>query len=128
MTKIYQAIARKVEAMRNCNESGNGEWFMRHWGAIDEIITEKFPNGSGFDAGTKFDVCDNVDHGKNKLVFNVSFHHMNGVGMYSGWTEHSVIVTPSLAHGFNMKITGRDKNDIKEYIADTFSRILNEEI
>ena len=42
-------------------------------------------------------------------------------GYYDGWTEHDVIVTPSLrSPGFSLRITGRNRRDIKEYIADAF--------
>ena len=46
------------------------------------------------------------------------FHHMNDGGFYDGWTEHSVVVTPSLVYGFDTRITGRDRNDIKNYIGE----------
>jgi hypothetical protein len=51
---------------------------------------------------------------------------MNTHGYYEGWTEHKVIVTPSW-HGFNIRVTGKDKNQIKEYITETFHYVLNEE-
>lgn len=120
MTQVYQAIASKIEAMRNCNKSGNGEWFTRHHDAIDNIVREFMPPGSGFDAGTQFDVCDHVDNPRDRLVFETSFHHMNDCGMYDGWTEHKIIVTPSLSHDFTLRVTGRNRNDIKEYISDVF--------
>jgi hypothetical protein len=58
------------------------------------------------------------------LVIVTSYHHMNDAGMYDGWTDHKVIVTPSLVHGFVLRITGRNRNDIKEYIADLFQQSL----
>ena len=44
---------------------------------------------------------------------------MNEYGAYVGWTEHDVIVTPAF-DGFNLRVTGRDRNQIKEYIGDVF--------
>jgi len=123
MTKVYQAIASKIAAMRNCLDNGNGEWFTRHRDAIDNIMREHMPRGSGFDAGTEFDVCDHVDDNRERLVFTTSFHHMNETGFYDGWTDHKVIVTPSFA-GFDLRVTGRDRNGIKEHIADTFHHAL----
>lgn len=123
--QVYQAIARKIEAMRNCNKSGNGEWFTRHNDAIDAIMREHMPRGSGFDCGTEFDVWEHVDNWRDKLVFSTSFHHMNETGYYDGWTDHKVIVSPSLSHGFTLRVTGRDRNGIKEYIADTFHNALS---
>jgi hypothetical protein len=45
-------------------------------------------------------------------------------GMYDGWTEHTVVVTPSLAFGINIRITGRNRNDIKDYLHDVFHEAL----
>ena len=53
---------------------------------------------------------------------------MDAGGGYDGWTEHSVIVTPDLATGFDLKVTGRDKRDIKEYLGELFYAALCEEI
>jgi hypothetical protein len=51
---------------------------------------------------------------------------MNDVGYYDGWTEHTVTVTGSLTSGYKMTISGRDRNDIKEYLYETFSAWLDE--
>jgi hypothetical protein len=63
-----------------------------------------------------------------KLVFIVEYHHMAESGMYDGWTSHRIIVTPSLARGFSLKITGKDRNQIKEYLADVYHNWLDTEI
>ena len=56
----------------------------------------------------------------DKLVFYTSFHHMNDNGFYDGWTEHTVTVRPSLQFGFNMKISGQNRNEIKYHLHDVF--------
>lgn len=123
--KVYQAIASKIEAMRNCDKSGNYEWFNRHHDSILAIVEEYLPSGSGFDCGTAIDALALVDSAKDSLRFTVYFHHMADSGMYDGWTAHSIIVTPSLAHGFHLRVTGKNKNDVKEYIADIFNIALS---
>jgi len=50
---------------------------------------------------------------------------MGGNGMYSGWSQHKVIVTPSLICGFDIRVTGRDRNQVKDYIAETFHHALS---
>ena len=125
MIQVYQAIASKIEAMRNCNASGNGEWFTRHHDAIDNIVREYMPSGSGFNAGTQFDACEHVDNKRERLEFVTAFHHMNADGYYDGWTDHRVIVTPALSRGFDIRVTGRNRNDIKEYIAEVFHSALS---
>ncbi len=59
------------------------------------------------------------------LEFKTAFHHMDENGCYDGWTEHTVTVTPSLIHEFTVKVSGRDRNEIKSYIAETFQHALS---
>lgn len=127
--QLYQHLASRVQAMENCAESGNSEWFGRHRAAIEGLVKEHMPSGSGFDNGTVLNVGTGKNCSKpNRLVFSTSFHHMNESGMYDGWTEHDVIVTPDLAHDFSLSITGRDRQQIKDHIADTFYTALRLEI
>jgi hypothetical protein len=53
---------------------------------------------------------------------------MNDSGYYDGWTEHVVTVTPSFIGGFNIRVSGRNRNDIKGYIAESFHHILKMEV
>lgn len=125
MKKVYSEIAKLLAAMNNCKESGNIEWEEKHREKIKEIVKQYFPSGSGFDAGTLF-VWD--ESNPNYLVFRTSFHHMNDDGYYDGWTDHRVTVTPDLAWGFELKITGEDRNDIKNYILECFDEALSSEL
>ncbi len=68
---------------------------------------------------------DNVKSRGDYLVFNTAFHHMNDSGSYDGWTDHTVTLRPSFIGGFDMHITGRDRREIKEYIAQCFHDALN---
>jgi hypothetical protein len=117
-SKFYSRIANCFVAHENCCKSGNNEWANKHIQTIEELVENYLPHGSGFDSGTEF-IWD--ESNRNKLVFATAFHHMNEGGYYDGWSEHKVIVTPDLLFGFNIKITGRNRNDIKEYIAQCFN-------
>lgn len=121
---LYSELAQLIQARLTCKEALNDIWFAKHEGRIEELVSENMPSGSGFDAGTKIDF--EASHGA-KLVFTTSFHHMNEVGYYDGWTEHTVTVTPSFT-GFNLRISGRNRNDIKEYIGDVFHTALGVEV
>lgn len=124
MRRIYQLLAGLVDARLRSIERGNTEWVERHAERIARVVSEYLPSGSGFDSGTTLD----LDVSKpDRLVFRTAFHHMNEGGYYDGWTDHNVIVTPSLAFGFNLRITGRDRNEIKDYIAETFRYVLDAE-
>lgn len=107
-------IAAKLQAIANCIAAGNAEWRDRHQEALDATM-EGAPSGSGFDNGSSLFDKSTPD----KLVFGTAYHHMDGSGMYDGWTDHTVVVTPAF-DGFDLKVTGRDRNDIKDHIAEVF--------
>lgn len=122
--KVYQQIASSLSAMHNCEKSGNTAWYEKHKDTIDDIVTKYLPRGSGFDSGTQIDYERSTP---NKIVFGADFHHMDENGYYDGWSEHDVIITPSLAFGFTLKVTGRNRDNIKEYIVDVFHDALSQE-
>ena len=112
---LYSELASLLIARRNCAQSNNTEWFERHSDTIEDLVDTYMPRGSGFDRGTKLDV--DASHA-NKLIFNTSYHHMDEMGGYDGWTEHTITVTPSLTHRFHVRISGRNRNNIKDYMHD----------
>jgi len=122
--KIYQEMAKACGAYHRCVKSGNTEWEAKWKALVQERIDDYFPHGSGFDNGTKIDLEASND---DKLVFTTAFHHMNDGGMYDGWTEHTVTVLPSLGLEFHLKISGRDRNGIKEHISEQFQMALSQE-
>lgn len=123
--KVYQQFASAVNARLNCIEHINSIWEEKWTTKIHELTEEFMPSGSGFDAGTILELEESTGE---KLVFTTSFHHMDEHGFYDGWTEHKVIVTPSLQFGFNLRVTGRDQNEIKDYIAEVFQMALSSDI
>src|SRR5690606_14186150 len=119
---LYQFVARAGVAADNCAKSGNEAW-QQVWEEALAQCEELLPSGSGFDAGTK------IEHASaSKIVLRTSFHHMNEHGYYDGWTEHTVTVIPDLVNGFDLRISGRNRNGIKEYIADVIYDALNQEV
>lgn len=123
-TTVAAYIAGKLIAIESCEKSENYEWRDRHAEDLVRIVKEG-PSGSGWDCGTSF---DRDRSGPNKLVFFGSFHHMHESGLYDGWTEHQIIVTPSLFHGIELKITGRNRNDIKDDLHQLFYWWLKSEV
>lgn len=121
---VLTEISSCLTAMDNCKRAGNDEWFTKHEERLDDLILNRLPRGSGFDAGTEIDMDKTT---AQRIVFTTSFHHMNGNGYYDGWTEHTVIVTPAF-NGFDVRVTGKDRNDIKAYITEMFHNCLGVEI
>lgn len=125
---LYQEIANLVQARLTSIARQDGganrtaaNWVGNHTDRIEHLVKEHMPSGSGFDNGTRIDL--DRSHA-DKLVFTTAFHHMNAGGFYDGWTEHTVTVTPSLLMGFHLRISGRDRNDIKDYISEEFQYAL----
>jgi len=117
MQKVYQQIATALDVMLRNNPN-----HVEFWSTRLKSIMRDAPSGSGFDSGTQL----SEDSKPDRLIFCVEYHHMNDNGFYDGWTQHKVIVKPSLMHGLDMRVTGRDRNMIKDYIADVFSEWLTQ--
>jgi len=116
--KTYKFIAGKLAALNGCNP----HWTEQHTDQLDYVMNNYSPSGAGIDSGTKLSSKSSPE----KLIFDTAYHHMNDGGYYDGWTEHQVIVTSSLVHGINIRITGTDRNQIKDYLHQVFSFWLGE--
>ncbi len=122
---LYKHIASALIAIENCRKDNNHEWLIRHNSRLDHIERNYLPSGSGVDSGTKI---DREKSRENRIVLTTAFHHMNEQGCYDGWTEHDIIITPDLFCDFSVRVTGRNRNDIKDYLGGVFSSDLSEEI
>jgi hypothetical protein len=98
---------------------------VKHEQDVLALVKNYLPSGSGFDSGTKIDLDRSTPE---KIVFFTSFHHMNNDGFYVGWSNHDVIVRPSLTWGFDLRVTGRDRKNVKEFIGETFDHDLRQEV
>lgn len=121
----YAWIARTLIALKNCEKEGKTEWAAKHRRTLLYIADNHLPSGSGIDGGCKIDADASTP---NKIVIRMSFHHMNEHGYYSGWTDHTVTVTPSLPFGIDIKISGRDRKQIKDYLYEVFHGDLTMEL
>lgn len=122
---IYNEIAQRLQAMQNCEKSGNTEWFQKHKDVIHKIEKNYLPAGSGFDSGTELDFEQSTPE---ELIFNTGFHHMDTHGGYDGWTHHKVVVRASLVFGVYIFVGGGDRNGIKDYIHEVFSGLALTEV
>lgn len=89
-----------------------------------ELLNQYLPSGSGFDSGTVLNLDKSTPQ---KLVFDTSFHHMSEHGFYTRWTDHTVTIRPEF-RGWDIRVSGRDHNGIKDYIAECFACALTERV
>jgi len=121
---LYCALARAMAQLRHCEKSGNEEWAEKTQLRIEKLC-DTLPHGSGID-GTH-PRLQTEESSLNRLQISpADYHHMDEYGYYDGWSSHDIIVTPSLAFGFKLRVTGRDKNDIKEFLYQVFEYALRE--
>ena len=121
--KIYKRIAQELAVINN--PKADSIWEKRAFDNLHYIERELLPSGSGVDSGCVIDLSKSTP---NKIVIQVNFHHMNENGCYDGWSYHNAIITPSLGYDYDIKITGRDKNEIKGYLGDLIYEAVDGEI
>jgi hypothetical protein len=129
---LWQFIAETVTAWHDCRaalDAGTlpaetralrAQWLDIHADRLAQAGREFLPAGSGFDSGS----IVNLDASRpGSIRLETEFHHMNAGGFYDGWTAHGVTLRP--AFGFPaLRVTGRDRDGIKDYIAETFRAAL----
>lgn len=117
---FYKTLAHALLAYQHCTAAGKYQMAEDWKRYIEFTVKEYAPSGSGFDDGTRFDIDASE---QDKLIFETAYHHMNDAGYYVGWSEHTVIVIPSFIFGADIRVTGKNKNGIKDYIYDTFYQL-----
>lgn len=133
---LYLALATLLQRQRNlanAHLTGNPNALAIKDHVEDELTRlckEHLPSGSGFDNGTRLATDNCTVAGRpypGRLWFLTSFHHMDEHGGYDGWTDHTVWVSPVFG-GFDLSVSGRDRNQIKDFIGETFHQILSMEV
>jgi len=124
---LAHMIATRVRTIQwhvQNGSKGPHSGYQRNVEEIERLVKAYMPSGSGFDIGT---ACAIADSKPARLIFNTSYHHMHTSGMYDGWTEHRVIVIAE-HDGMDIVVGGRDRNGIKDYIAEQFQQALSQTI
>ena len=109
--KLYQKIARVVSQK---NTSLN---------VIEKelaLLQELLPIGNGIETGCVISLKST----KKRIVIDTINWHPN----YSDkLTKHQVVITPSFEGEINIRITGKNEDNIKEYLHDIFREALMKE-
>jgi hypothetical protein len=113
---FYSELAIAIQWFKDTNEN-----FIDQAEENIKTLEKLLPYGSGFDNGSKVNLKESNGQ---KIVINTSFHHMDENGCYDGWTEHTIIITPCLMYGYKIRITGKNRNYVKDYIYQQFDNII----
>jgi hypothetical protein len=118
---VISRISGHLSGVSGAAASECAEWVARHESALAWIERNLLPYG-----GSIQPQCTVMtgESSPERVVIDVPWHHMNEHGGYDGWTSYRVIVTPSLLHGISIRITGRDRDDVKGYLLDIFGTTL----
>jgi hypothetical protein len=120
---LYQHIYNQLSRWDYCMRQDRLEQMADAREELNHISDNILPSGSGIDSGSRIE----LEFHKETIKISTSFHHMDEMGGYDGWTYHLITVTPSLSGGVNLKISGHDRNDIKDYLLDIFYGVLSSE-
>lgn len=106
--KLYQKIARLVQAIKECQENHIDETTRLIGKQILSLCDEHLP-------------CHlNVDHSSdNKLVFQY-----RDVSVKNVFSEYSVIVEPNLINGISLTVSGEDTSRIRHIFLNNLNREL----
>lgn len=122
-TTILQALASELQRERHFQNNPQ----LHRVDNVREMLAslkDCLPSGSGIDSGTTIEIADCLE---NLIVLSCSYHHMNYVGYYVGWTDHTIRVSPTF-DGFDLRITGKDRNDIRDYLGEVYYHALQQTI
>jgi len=125
-TPVYKAIAEAFVCSENAEQSQSP--MMESYAEDCDFLRDILPSGSGIDGTQGRNGCRIESVTDSKIVISFGFHHMDDNGFYCGWTEHKCVVTASLRYGFELKITGPNKRNIKDYLGDLFYSVLNADV
>jgi len=119
---LYKAMALTLNAYHNCVKADNKDWELKHFEKLTEY-NDSLPSGSGIDSGCKIDIESSTD---NIIIINFGYHFMDENGYYDGWEDYKLIITPSLSFDFDLKIIGKNRNEIKDYFYEMFDFTLRQ--
>ena len=113
---LLQAFVQALGAWRRCKGGQGTPGCEERWDDYIYLLERKLPHGSGLDAKVEFvrEKCNS-----RRVVITADFHHMDSNGYYAGWTDHEIIVTAT-HDGPDIRVTGRNRNGIKDYLAKIF--------
>ena len=64
---------------------------------------------------------------KKRIVIDTAYWHPNDNYETGLWTDHQVVITPSFEGEIKIRVTGKNVDNIKEYLEEVFCKALMKE-
>lgn len=116
---LANEFAFTILQIKNCRNSKNHEFLNIAEQRLSRLTKDFIESGP-----IESVYCSIDDSSLEKIVFHVTFHHMNDLGYYCGYTEHKVTIRQTFI-GLCVTVSGQNKRDCKIYIADVFDNALS---
>ena len=107
-----------VKAKEYCNRVNPENEIQQQTYDRYEFIIKQFEDG--LPVGSGIVATEVISVTNKKIVISFDYQHMNDNGYYDGWTHHEARITATFG-GYTMYISGRNRNDIKDYLHELFS-------
>jgi hypothetical protein len=122
---LYQLIAHKLSALETARVKQDADSHRYLTASLARMADDCLPSGNGLDRGTTLDVDRSTPE---RIVMRTAYHHMHESGMYDGWTDHEIVVTPSLLSAIAVRVKGPSRGDIRDYLATLFYDALTADV
>ncbi len=121
---IYVALAREIA--RIMPGAGKAERLVSEVECnLHALTLEYLPSGGGFDNGCLVDI-DKSTARRSALVISAPYRRCDGdSGLYDAWVPAVVAVSPDLATGIRVRVTGAGGRENAEYIASIMHKALH---
>jgi len=111
-------VGQLMGAIEGCLVQNRAEWQAKHEHTLRQFVRETAPCGQ-----TWYSTGLNIKKSSTtQLVFRGAFRHEDR------WTEHTITVKPNFGLGFTFKISGLNKNDVKDCLKEMFTNWLSSEV
>ena len=110
--KLYQKIARVASQ----------KYAMLKWEEF-VMLQKLLPIGNGIEK----ECVISLKSTKKRIVIDTAYWHPNDNYETGLWTDHQVVITPSFEGEINIRVTGKNVDNIKEYINEVFRKALMKE-
>ena len=107
--KLYQKIARVASQKDD---------ILIKWEEF-VMLQKLLPIGNGIEK----ECVISLKSTKKRIVIDTAYWHE----LLQEWTEHQIVVTPSFEGEINIRVTGKNVDNIKEYINEVFRKALMKE-